>query len=351
MSLAIIEVILVLAYLFRHSMPSLFVILIFSIIVLGFANIQLKANHLSKSYKTYDDEKFYITGRVKGIDYNYRGMPRLMLSEVEDFDGNKIGDKVRVSLMSKKGVPSIGSCVEMVALFRPPLQPVMVGGYQFNRKYFFEGLNAVGSSASRALETECKSGYGIKDRMVIYVADMRQRIVARIAKILPEDQASITSALVAGEKGLINNNLYNNYRDSGLAHFLSISGLHMSMIAGLMFFMVRLVVAAIPPIALRYDGKKISAVFAIIMSFVYLLISGAEIPAQRAFIMTTIVLIGVLVSRRAISIKTISWAALIILIISPQALIGASFQMSFAAVVCLIAFYERYASSLSKFLN
>ena len=140
-------------------------------------------------------------------------------------------------------------------------------------------------------------------------------------------------------------------KNSGLAHFLSISGLHMSMLAGLMFFLVRLLLALIPPLALCYDSKKTAAVFAILMSAVYLVISGAEIPSQRAFIMTFIVLLGVLFARKAISMRMISWAALIVLVISPQALISASFQMSFAAVAALIAFYERFAGGLHRFLN
>ena len=82
-----------------------------------------------------------------------------------------------------------------------------------------------------------------------------------------------------------------------------------------MFFLIRLIIAFIPPLALRYDSKKISAVAAILLSFFYLLISGAEIPTQRAFIMTLIVLVGVLIGRKAISMKTIAWAALIVLII------------------------------------
>jgi competence protein ComEC len=117
--------------------------------------------------------------------------------------------------------------------------------------------------------------------------------VARINAVLPADEAGITAAIVAGERGGINQKIIQNYRDSGLAHFLSISGLHMSMIAGIMFFLVRLLTALIAPISKRYNSKKIAAIFAILMSAVYLLISGAEIPSQRAFIMTFVVLLGV----------------------------------------------------------
>ena len=106
-----------------------------------------------------------------------------------------------------------------------------------------------------------------------------------------------------------------------------------------------LTISLIPYLSLRYNSKKSAAVFAIFMSFVYLLISGAEIPAQRAFIMTFIVLLGILFNRNAISMRMLSFAALIVLAVSPYALISASFQMSFAAVLVFIAFSRHFISS------
>ncbi|MBR6663475.1 MAG: ComEC/Rec2 family competence protein, partial [Alphaproteobacteria bacterium] len=159
------------------------------------------------------------------------------------------------------------------------------------------------------------------------------------------------TAIITGEKSGMSKELMNAYRDSGMAHFLSISGLHMSMVAGLMFFLVRLIMAAVPSLCIKYDSKKIAVYFAIGVSIFYLFISGGEVPAQRAFIMTFIIVIGVLFNRRAISMNTISWAALIILIITPEALIGASFQMSFSAVVILIAFYEKISKKIAPWFN
>ena len=144
---------------------------------------------------------------------------------------------------------------------------------------------------------------------------------------------------------------YENYRNSGLAHFLSISGLHMSMLAGLMFFLIRVILSFVPSVSLKFDSKKIAAVFAIILSFFYLLISGQAIPAQRAFIMTFVVLLGVLFNRRAISMQTICLAGFIVLALSPQVLVSASFQMSFAAVMGLVAFYEKSSKAISELLN
>lgn len=351
LTLAFIEAILVLAYFGRHSPDRLLGLSAVMIILLGFANIQLKTIYLSKNEIISYDRKLYLSGRVSDLGTNFRGNPRFVLEDIRDFDGNKLAGRYRISMTSKNSELKEGECVELIATVFAPQKPNMVGSYQMDRKLYYEGINASGFASSRALPIECETKLSLSGVLHKAASDLRKRVVTKINKVLPADEAGIASAIVAGERGGINQKIINNYRDSGLAHFLSISGLHMSMIAGLMFFLVRFVIALIPPLALRYDSKKIAAVFAVFMSMVYLVISGAQIPSQRAFIMTFIVLLGVLFSRQAISMRMISWAALIVLVISPQALISASFQMSFAAVVALIAFYERFAGSLHRFLN
>lgn len=107
--------------------------------------------------------------------------------------------------------------------------------------------------------------------------------------------------------------------------------------------------ALFPPLALRYNSKKVAALFAIVLSFVYFIISGMQIPAERAFLMILVVLMGVLSNREAISLRSISLAAFIVLLFSPQALVSASFQMSFAAVLVMTAFYECYAKKITDF--
>lgn len=351
MILVIIEAMLVAAYFFRHYPERLLGLGVLAIMVLGFANIQLKTIYLSKDEIIPYDRKLYLTGRVSEAGKNYRGNPRFVLENIRDFDGNQVEGRYKISLTSKSSQPQNGECVELVATVSAPGHPTIVGGYQMDRKTFFEGVNASGYASSRALPIDCLDETPFSSRLEKFASDLRAKIVAEIHAVLPPDEAGMTAAIVAGERGGIRQEITNNYRDSGLAHFISISGLHMSMLAGMMFFLVRLIIALIPPLALRYDSKKIAALFAVFMSMVYLVISGAEIPSQRAFIMTFIVLLGVLFSRKAISMRMISWAALIVLVISPQAMISASFQMSFAAVVALIAFYERFAGSLHRFLN
>lgn len=349
--LVAIELILILAYFWRGNSGRLLALLIAFIVIAGFADIQLKALYFNQNAKLATDDTLYLSGKVVAVDSNYKGNPRFVLEDMKNFDGEKIIGKYKLTMTNPKNKVVMGECVELVASITPLPKPVMVGGYQMDRKLFFEGIDALGYVSSSALPVECEklNSWGLKFQML--VQNLRTKIVARINAVLPADEAGITAAIVAGERGGINQKIIQNYRDSGLAHFLSISGLHMSMIAGIMFFLVRLLTALIAPISKRYNSKKIAAIFAILMSAVYLLISGAEIPSQRAFIMTFVVLLGVLFNRQAISMRMIALAGLLVLIISPEALISASFQMSFAAVVVLIAFYERYASSLYHFMH
>ena len=350
-SAVMVESLVLLAYYWRFSYPKLLCLAAVAMMVAGFVNIQLKAYYLNSQGKLTEPIVDYLSGEIINIDHNYRGMERVVIKNPQNFEGKTYFGNYRISLRTKSSGLKVGDRAELVAKLMPLPAASMVGGYQFDRKFFFEELSGNGYAMASIGPIDCASPKVSVPSWKVKIEELRKHIVARINNILPADEAGITAAIIAGERGGIRREITENYRDSGLAHFLSISGLHMTMLAGLMFFLIRLIIALIPPLALRYDSKKISAVAAILLSFFYLLISGAEIPTQRAFIMTLIVLVGVLIGRKAISMKTIAWAALIVLIISPWALIGASFQMSFAAVVMLIAFYEKFAGPIQRFLN
>ena len=349
-SLAVFELILLSAWIWRFKPGRLWFLLGLALAVLGFINIQMKTLYLARQPVIAEEQTDYIRGRIVRVEHNMKGKPRLVLDSIKNFDGAEIAGPVKITLRDKMQEWKAGQCVETVAKIMPLPKPAIVGGYQFDRKAFYAGIKGNGYAVASVQPLDCDEKAGIGLWFDSRINDIRQKMVAHVKAVLPGDEAGITAAIMAGDRSGIRQKITHDYRDAGLAHFLSISGLHMSMLAGLMFFFIRLVAALIPPLALRYDAKKISAVFAIFLSAFYLLISGAEVPTQRAFIMTFIVLLGVLFDRRAISMRTIALAALLVLVISPQALIGASFQMSFAAVVALIAFYEKYAGCLNRFL-
>lgn len=349
-TLGLIEALIILAVIFRHYQKVLSILGVMAVVLAGFAVVQVKSIYLQTQTAELPPETFYFKGQIAAIDTNYQGRRRFVLKDIEDFDGEAYAGKYRVTQRSKKGAADVGDCVEMIGTLSPLAKEVVVGGYQFDRKGYFEGLKGSGFAESRWFLIDCPKedhsrGFSAD------IANLRQDIVKHIRQVLPPEEASIASAIIAGEKGVVSERQYEQYRNSGLAHFLSISGLHMSMLAGLMFFLIRFILALVPPVALRIDTKKIAAVFAIMISLVYLFISGMAVPAQRAFIMTLVVLLGVLTDRRAISMQTIALAAFLVLLVSPEVLVSASFQMSFAAVLGLIAFYEKVSYRVQKFLN
>ncbi|MGH6961173.1 MAG: ComEC/Rec2 family competence protein, partial [Dongiaceae bacterium] len=173
-----------------------------------------------------------------------------------------------------------------------------------------------------------------------WLADLRLRIAMEVRSVLPEAPGAIAVALITGDQGAIPKPVLEAMRDSGLSHLLSISGLHIGLVAGILFIGLRAMLALIPPLVLNHPTKKWAAATALLGTLFYLLLAGAPVPTQRAYLMTGIVLLAVLFDRKAISMRTVALAATAVLLILPDALVGASFQMSFAAVVALVAVYE-----------
>lgn len=342
LSLVVIEILIVLAYFWRRNVNRLFFLAGIAVFLLGFVDIQTRAYHISRVPLLEKEETLYLKGYVARSGYNYRGRKYLILDHMQDFDGQNIAGKYRVTLL-QPGSFFAGDCVEMVASLRPLMMPEMDGAYQFNRQQFFEGIKATGYSDVSVYPIRCEEINVKSGRFLPWIEKLRAGIVRRINNVLPPSTAGVAAAIVAGERSGISVQQTTEYRDAGLAHFLAISGLHMGMIAGITFLIIRWLLSCFPFIALRYNTKKAAAFFAIIISFIYLLISGWQISTQRAFMMTSLVFVGVLFGRQAISMRMVAWAALFILIFESQVLISPGFQMSFAAVIMLVAFYERYA--------
>ena len=344
LSLGIFELWLLLFYLCRYKNMHYFFIGGL-IIICGFLNIQAHTIYQAINIEKLPAQKLtYLRGQITDISLSDKGKIRLHLDNAADYD-KPLKGQYRITLSSANDEIVVGKCVEMAATLFPNRPTPVLNGFKLDRKYFYENLSAIGYANSEAFIIDCphETNSGFRSS----VNNLRQQIINYIAKILPPEQAGVADALLVGEKTHISPQITDNYRNSGLAHFLSVSGLHLGTIAALVFFVIRLLIALFPFLALRVDSKKVSAVVAIIFSALYLLMSGMAVPAQRAFIMTTVVLLGVIFNRQAISLRMVSFAALVILIIEPQTLVSVSFQMSFAAVYALVAFYETYASKLA----
>lgn len=178
----------------------------------------------------------------------------------------------------------------------------------------------------------------------------REEITAYFLNHLTPPKGGIAAALITGDKAAIPEEIREVFINSGLAHILAISGLHLSIIAGVVFLIIRRGIALIPSLCLAYNSKKIAAIGTILMTLLYLILSGFGIPAQRAFIMISMVMGAILINRSALSLRTVALAAFVILLITPEALLGPSFQLSFAAVIALITGYEAFKNPLAHFM-
>jgi len=284
-----------------------------------------------------------VEGRVADIQRLPEGV-RVVLEAVR-LRGNGVPPpemmpaRVRVTL--NRGAPPlvIGDRLLVLANLSPPAGPAAPGAFDFQRVAWYQQLGAVGYALAPATVIE----RGRPDGFVRTIDALRADLAARILNVLPGPAGGVVASLLVGEQTAVNKDVAQAMRDSGLAHILSISGLHIVFAVGLVMGLVRYGIALIPPLALRVDAKKVAAVLALMAALFYTALAGAPVPAQRACAMAAFALLAILLDRTALSLRLVAWSAVIVLVIAPESLTGASFQMSFAAVVALIAGWESAA--------
>jgi competence protein ComEC len=261
---------------------------------------------------------------------------------VTQMDAPRLSVKLeRVRLSVKKGTaPDVGSFVELKARLLPPLAPLRPGSYDFARDLFFQGIGASGFAMGAIRTAPPPEAGGLRLRYAAVMQGLRDAIDARIRSRLDGDERAIATALLTGRRDAISQPVNDAMFISGLGHVLSISGYHMAVVAGVVFFAVRALLALIPALTVGFPIKKWAAAVALAAAAFYLLLSGAEVATQRSFFMTAVVLIAVMVDRRAITFRTLAVAAMIVLAVAPEALVHPSFQMSFAATLGLVALVQ-----------
>lgn len=263
----------------------------------------------------------------------------LRVDRMDVVSGRPIETKIeRVRLSVKKGTaPAVGSYVELKARLSPPFTATHPGGYDFARDLYFQRIGASGFvlGSVRGLDPPQAGGWWLG--YAVAISSMRDAIDARIRSALQGDARAIASALLTGKRDAISSPVNDAMFVSGLGHVLSISGYHMAVVAGVVFFVVRGLLAMLPVLMAVYPIKKWSAAVALLAATFYLLLSGAEVATQRSFLMTAVVLVGVMVDRRAITFRTLAVAAMAVLLITPEAIVHPSFQMSFAATLAIVA--------------
>ncbi|MEO0832875.1 MAG: ComEC/Rec2 family competence protein [Pseudomonadota bacterium] len=285
-----------------------------------------------------------ITGRLVQLESRESGW-RLTVepTSIEGLQSNQLPARIRVTWRGQMSPILPGTVLSLRGSLSPPPSPVLPGGFDFGRYLYFQKIGGVGFLVRqpRAIET---GQAGERQPLSAQIEILRMRFFRHIRAQAPGTGGDVIAAIVTGKREAIAADAQQALRDSGLAHLLAISGLHMGLATGLVFFGLRFGLACVPRLALRWPTKKIASVGALFSGLSYLVISGGAVSARRAFIMTFIIFLAVLLDRKALSLRNVMIAAMVILATTPEALLHPGFQMSFAAVTALVAVYEGYSA-------
>lgn len=301
---------------------------------IGFCLIGTKVN--SNKTVMFKDSKniSFISGTIESAEnhpYKTDATFRLILDNVK-INGNLYAAKVRLNVPAQFTKNwEIGDQVSADVSIYPIPMPISLHGYFARRAAFLQEIG--GTAKLQKLISTTQSS-------VTYFAKYRHKLTQTLLANLNEPYGAIAAALVTGDRSYIPTELRQSFADAGLAHVLAISGLHLSLIAGLIFLLVRRLLCLWLAFSNRFPTKKIAAILAAIASGFYMVIANFGIPVQRSFVMICLAMLAICLDRTAFSMRSIAIAATIVLILAPQSLLSASFQLSFAAVLGLLAFYE-----------
>ena len=339
-----------LALVVRRLQPALLLCAALLALCAGFAAAQLRTQSVAAPVLAREIGPLKVSGQVVRIEPKGEGRgPRVVLQHLQLSREPTSGLPARVRLrLTARDPASVapGDWIALPAVLSPPPAPAAPGAFDFARQAYFQRLGGVGYAVGHLSKLDpaaLPNGLhraAVTEPWRLGLNRLRAEITERVRAAIPGTPGALAAALITGERAAIPKAVIQNMRDSGLAHLLAISGLHIGLVTAFLFFGLRAGLALLPGLALHAPIKKWAAIAAGLGAFAYLLISGATVPTQRAFIMVLIVLTGVLLDRTAITLRLVAWAALLILLLAPESLLSASFQLSFAATTALVAGYE-----------
>lgn len=285
-----------------------------------------------------------IRGNISHIKYTERGanivLQDIILSELLLQEDYPVKIQISIKASDAKRV-RIGDYIETLVFLSPFMGPVIPGGYDFGLSLYFKNIGA--------------SGYSMSDLEILerddhnYISSIKSFLYYRLIDNLGKDIGNFASALFLGEQKGIRKDLLKDMRLAGVSHILCVSGLHISLVAGILYLYSRMILNFSNFLAFNFNIKKIAALIAILGGFFYLVLTGAGIASIRAFIMSLCVFLGVIFDRITLGIRSLSIAAFFILILNPEYILLPSFQLSFIAVLSLISGFELYLENKEKF--
>lgn len=324
------------AWRLRHNLPAFSAMIALAAIFAGFSAGVIRSRQVAAPVLARITIA-PLTGFIEAVEEREGG--KRLLVRVATLDGIAEAERprfVRVSIRKGDGLAA-GQFIGGTARLLPPPQAAWPGGYDFARDAYFKEIGAVGSFSGAIRRLEPPNSPGWRLWLAVQVDDARNALTQRIAAAIGGAAGGVGAALVTGKRGLIGEDTNDVLRSAGIYHIVSISGLHMVLAAGTFFWLVRALLAMMPSAVLLWPVKKIAAIVAMFGGTAYCVFSGSDVATERSLVMTLVMFGAVLADRPALSMRNLSIAALIVLAREPEALLGPSFQMSFGAVVAMMA--------------
>ncbi len=315
---------------------------VLAMIAVGFVAAELRTAYVMAPVLRAPTGAAIVSGRVAEVELQEKSA-RVLLADVRvsGLEPARTPAQVRIGLTRYSDIPKLGDRVNLRAkLFAPP-SPAAPGAHDFRRDLFFLRIGAVGYAVQKYVQP-----VGNDAAEGPLLGRLRQAAAEKISAVFADPtegaERAIALALLVGERGPIPDDVNNAMRDAGLAHLLAISGMNITIAAGLIYFTLRLGLAAIPWIALRFPIKKWAAAGGLLGEILYTEFVGAPVSAERSMITTGFIMLAIIADRSALTLRLVAISASLLILVEPEAVMGASFQMSYGAIVALIVFYERW---------
>ena len=290
-----------------------------------------------------------VTGFVEQVDRRREGARIVLrLTSADNLTTERLPKRVRLTTRRDPGVEA-GAYVALKARLLPPARAALPGGYDFARDAYFMGLGGVGNVLGRIDVRPVDANPSWTQGVSATIDQARNALVQRISTRLSGDTGAIAAAMVTGKRDLLTGDTKELIREAGIFHIITISGIQMTLVAGIFFVGLRRLLALSRTLALDYPIKKWAAAGAIVGAIAYDILTGSRVGTERALVMTGVLLAAVIADRPSLSMRNLAVAVLFVIAVEPEALLGASFQLSFAAVAALVAVWEaRNARSARK---
>jgi competence protein ComEC len=333
---AVLACAIALAALLRRRTAARAIVLALLAAALGFAAAQL-ATWRAIPFEPLPGKAVILTATVQGVEILPDSRRLTLAAAVLAEGAAPLARRIHVRLKPDDATPvEAGDTIRLRALLRPPAPPAYPGGWDLQRDDYFSGLGGGGTALGPVTVVEHAAPRGL----IRWWQGLRDAIAARLIAGLPGPDGAIAATLLTGGQSAIPPADRAAFRDSGLAHLLAVAGLHIGIVMGLAMGLARLLLALSERASLHWPTKQIAAAFALLAGALYMALTGAHVPIIRSFAMASLVVLGLMVGRRALSLRGLAVAAAVLILIAPQEVVGVSFQMSFSAVLALIAGYE-----------